>query len=102
MSPYGSARLRGVWRLIYAHNPFYLISACLVLAGCQMSFDMVDEGGRVSWLLMATLVGYTVVLAGVACFIVRSAAFGTTPACCFWCSCCYLWRWRPASIGSSS
>jgi hypothetical protein len=57
-------------RRVCTSNPFYVISACLVLAGLRMSFD---PGARVfqTWVLLAGLAGYTVLLACTAWLLVR-------------------------------
>ena len=62
---------RSVGRFLYNHNPFYLLSACLVLYGLQTAFQ---DGGSVpenAWLLVSTLSGYTLLLAITAYAAVR-------------------------------
>jgi hypothetical protein len=58
-------------RLHYNHNPFYLISTCLVLYGLQAAFhpragELIDP-----WALLAALSGYTLLSAVTAFLIVR-------------------------------
>ena len=62
---------RSVGQFLYNHNPFYLLSACLVLYGLQTAFQ---DGGSVpknAWLLVSTLSGYTLLLAVTAYVVVR-------------------------------
>lgn len=57
-------------RRICTSNPFYVISACLVLAGLRMSFDpraTIFQTG----LLVGSLALYTLLLAVTACLLVR-------------------------------
>ncbi len=65
------SKMPGVVRLLYNHNPFYLISTCLVLYGLQAAFhpaagELIDP-----WALLAALSGYTLVAALTAFAIVR-------------------------------
>lgn len=57
-------------RRIYNHNPFYVISAALVIYGLHVSF-----AGRLDptegWLLVRLLAGYTLMLAGAGIAVVR-------------------------------
>src|ERR1700677_4815270 len=57
-------------RFLYTHNPFYLVSALLVLIGLHeaLSTDSSFTGG---WLLMGVLCGYTLLLAIAGYVIVR-------------------------------
>ena len=57
-------------RFICIHNPFYLISACLVLYGLHISFDGLGGAGA-GWQLMAYLCGYATLLLLVATLVVR-------------------------------
>jgi len=58
------------WRVLYNHNPFYVISALLTLYGLHVSFaDGLDP--TQGWLLMRLLVGYMLLLAAAAILIVR-------------------------------
>lgn len=65
------SKMPGVVRFLYNHNPFYLLSTCLVLYGLQAAFhpaagELIDP-----WALMAALSGYTVLSAVTAFLIVR-------------------------------
>lgn len=67
-------------RLLYVHNPFYLISACLFVYGLKAFFrpdnmDFLYAAGSVDyidpWWLMGSLCGVTVLMASTAYLIVR-------------------------------
>ncbi len=67
-------------RLLYVHNPFYLISACLFVYGLKEFFrpgniDFLFAAGSVSyidpWWLMGSLCGVTLLMATTAFLIVR-------------------------------
>ena len=60
----------GVFQFLYTQNPFYLISACLILYGVQSAFH--PEVGELinPWYLMSTLCGYTLLLAVTAYLII--------------------------------
>ena len=59
-------------RLVYNHNPFYLISACLVLYGARTSISSGhSDVGSDLWSLATILAGCTVVMAITAFLIVR-------------------------------
>ncbi len=57
-------------RALYSHNPFYVISADLVFIGLRMSFDPSAKAFD-TWALIASLAGYTLLLASTACLLVR-------------------------------
>ncbi len=57
-------------RLLYAHNPFYLISAWLVFFGLRVSFN-VNADSFPTWALTLSVAGYTVLLAATACVLIR-------------------------------
>lgn len=57
-------------RLICAHNPFYLISACLALVGLNAAFKTSAEAAD-PWVLLGVLAGYTTLMAATALVIVR-------------------------------
>jgi len=60
-----------VFRLLYIHNPFYLLSAGLILYAFHIAFRP-TEGELINpWALMAALSGYTLLLALTAYVIVR-------------------------------
>jgi hypothetical protein len=60
----------GILRLLSNHNPFYALSAVLVLAGLRMSFDPTARAFP-AWAFLLGLAAYTVLLAGTACVLVR-------------------------------
>lgn len=66
----GRASPRRILRWAYTSNPFYVISADLVFLGLRLSFD---TSGRTfeTGALMAALLGYTLVLATMACLLIR-------------------------------
>jgi len=57
-------------RLIYTHNPFYLISACLALVGLNVGFQT-SSATADPWVLLGVLAGYTALMAVTAFVIVR-------------------------------
>lgn len=61
---------RGLIRWLYCNNPFYVISAALVFLGLRASFD---PNGKVFevWVLLLGMAGYTLLLAGTACLLIR-------------------------------
>jgi len=61
---------RGFVRFLYSKNPFYVVSAGLMLWGLYRSFDTVGAAARADG-LMLWLTGYTVLLAAAAVFLVR-------------------------------
>ncbi len=65
------SKLPGVVRFLYNHNPFYLISTCLVLYGLQAAFHSRPGEWINPWALLAALSGYTVLSAVTAFLIVR-------------------------------
>jgi len=58
-------------RLLYSHNPFYCVSAFLVLWGLGKSFQ-VQGGAAQPELLMSGLAGYALLLAAVGCLLIRA------------------------------
>jgi hypothetical protein len=63
--------LRPILQSLYTHNPFYLLSAGLILYGLQVSFR--PEAGQLvdPWALMIALCSYTVLLGVTAYLVVR-------------------------------
>src|SRR5262249_39516839 len=57
-------------RLLYNHNPFYLIGTLLVLFGMQQCLGR-EPSLATSGLLVAVLGGYTLLLVGVAAVVIR-------------------------------
>src|SRR5438046_5002546 len=70
--PRGPSPITGILRTLYTNNPFYLISAGLMLYGLHVSFRPADGQLINPWALMASLCGYAVVLAGTAYLIIRA------------------------------
>lgn len=66
----GVNELRELIRWVYTNNPFYLISAALVFYGLRVSFDTRGSTFDVGSLMLG-LVGYTLLLAGAAWFLIR-------------------------------
>jgi hypothetical protein len=63
--------MRDMVKFLYTHNPFYLISAAFVLYGLRVAFRADADQWINIWLLMASIVGYTTLLAITAWIIVR-------------------------------
>lgn len=61
---------RGLARLFFTNNPFYLISAWLVFSGLRISFDTGGETFE-TWALIGGLAGYVVLAAVAACVLIR-------------------------------
>ena len=57
-------------RWLYTHNPFYAISAALMLFAVRASYGELQIGSINCWLMMGVLAGYTLLLAGVGVCIV--------------------------------
>jgi hypothetical protein len=66
------AAARGAIRWICTKNPFYVISAALFLIGLRISFGDPNLASD-TWAMMSGLAGYTLLLAGAACLLVRFA-----------------------------
>ncbi len=58
-------------RWLWNHNPFYVISALLLLYGVRASYGAINIGTINCWLMMGVLGGYTLVLAIIGTLIVR-------------------------------
>src|SRR5208283_2497128 len=58
-------------RLLYTHNPFYCVSALLVLWGLEKSFYLHGLKPQPE-LLMSGLAGYAVLLAAVTCLLIHA------------------------------
>ena len=82
-----SAPLRWLVRVVYTHNPFYLLSAWLDFTGLRFSFD---TSGRTfqTEALMLGLIGYTTLLALAAWVLIRVGKVweDVRGADCCWCS----------------
>lgn len=66
-----SASHRSVLRYIYNHNPFYVISAVLMLFAVRSAYGTIEIGSINCWIMMGVLAGYTLLLAGIGVLIVR-------------------------------
>ncbi len=58
-------------RWLYTHNPFYAISAALMLYAVRAGYGELQIGSINCWVMMGVLAGYTLLLAGVGVCIVR-------------------------------
>ena len=56
---------------LYTNNPFYAISAVLMLFGVRSAYGDLQIGEINCWLMMGTLAAYTSLLAGIGVLIVR-------------------------------
>ena len=56
---------------LYNHNPFYVLSAVLVLRAVQTALGELKIGEINCWIMTGVLAGYCVVLAGIGVLIVR-------------------------------
>ena len=65
------AEARFALRWVSTHNPFYVLSAGLFLAGIWITFD--PDKASDTWALMTALAGYTLLLAATAYLLVRFA-----------------------------
>ena len=61
---------RGLVRLLYSSNPFYILSADLIFVGLRISFGS-NRPLSSTWALWFGLAGYTLLLASTACFLIR-------------------------------
>lgn len=57
-------------RIVYTHNPFYAVSACLVLYGLGAAFQP-ERDTYYGWILLGVLAGYTTLMAAAGVLIVR-------------------------------
>ncbi|QDT99300.1 hypothetical protein [Gimesia aquarii] len=62
---------RSVLRYLYNHNPFYVISAVLMLFAVRSAYGTIEIGSINCWIMMGVLAGYTLLLAGIGVLIVR-------------------------------
>lgn len=58
-------------RWLYTHNPFYAISAALMLYAVRAGYGELQIGSINCWVMMGVLAAYTLLLAGVGVCIVR-------------------------------
>src|SRR5690348_9389833 len=61
---------RGLIRVLYTSNPFYVLSADLVFVGLRMSFGSGGPAAE-SWALTGSFAAYTLLLAATACVLIR-------------------------------
>ena len=62
---------RGVAKFLYTHNPFYVISAGLILYGLYQAFRVGDAAVEHPWWLAAALCGYTTIMAATAFLVIK-------------------------------
>ncbi|MFM9965493.1 MAG: hypothetical protein ACKV2Q_30275 [Planctomycetaceae bacterium] len=65
------SRRSSLVRWLYTHNPFYAISAALMLYAVRAGYGELQIGAINCWVMMGVLAGYTLLLAGVGVCIVR-------------------------------
>lgn len=65
------SRRSSLVRWLYTHNPFYAISAALMLYAVRAGYGELQIGSINCWVMMGVLAGYTLLLAGVGVCIVR-------------------------------
>lgn len=58
-------------RWLYTHNPFYAVSAALMLYAVRAGYGELQIGSINCWVMMGVLAAYTLLLAGVGVCIVR-------------------------------
>src|ERR1700733_5177266 len=58
-------------KYLYTHNPFYAISAVLMLYSLRTAYNTLQGGTNNCWLMTGVLAGYTLVLAAIGVLIVR-------------------------------
>lgn len=59
------------WISLYNHNPFYVISALLMLFGVRAAYGELEIGHINCWVVMGSLAGYTLLLGVIGVLIVR-------------------------------
>ena len=64
-------QLRGIARFLYTQNPFYLLSACLVLYGLRVGFEASSTDPANAWYLAGALGGYTLLMGLTAFLVIR-------------------------------
>src|SRR5690606_20125594 len=62
---------RTLGSLLYNHNPFYVISAVLMLYAVRSLYGELEIGAINCWIMMGVFAGYTALLAGIGVLIVR-------------------------------
>ncbi|MEX2287400.1 MAG: hypothetical protein WD648_09945, partial [Planctomycetaceae bacterium] len=66
-----SARPPSILKYIYTHNPFYAISASLMMFAVLKAYGTIEVGTINTWIMAGVLAGYTLVLAVIGVLIVR-------------------------------
>ena len=66
-----SAQRPSVLRYLYTHNPFYAVSAVLMLYAIWAAYSRLEFGAGNTWLMTGVLGGYTLLLATIGVWIVR-------------------------------
>ena len=56
---------------LYTNNPFYVISAVLMLYGVRTAYGRLEIGSIDCWIMLGVLAAYTILLAGITVAIVR-------------------------------
>ena len=59
------------WKSLYTQNPFYVISAVLMLYAVRAAYGKLEIGEINCWLMMGVLAAYTLVLAVIGVMIIR-------------------------------
>ena len=65
------ARPHPIVKYIYTHNPFYAISASLMLYAVLKAYGTLEVGAINTWIMAGVLAGYTLLLAVIGVLIVR-------------------------------
>jgi hypothetical protein len=66
-----TAQRPSIMKYLYTHNPFYAISAVLMLYSIRAAYEKLNGGVSNCWLMTGVLAGYTLVLATIGVWIVR-------------------------------
>ncbi|MBT4864963.1 MAG: hypothetical protein HON53_07595 [Planctomycetaceae bacterium] len=66
-----SSKFPSIFKSLYTHNPFYLLSTCFVLYAIKRAFRPELMGYIDPWALMASLTGFTMLAAVTAWVVVR-------------------------------
>jgi len=60
-----------ILKYLYTHNPFYAMSAVLMLYSIRAAYEKLNGGATNCWWMTGVLAGYTLVLAAIGVWIVR-------------------------------
>ena len=66
-----TSRSPSLVRYLVTHNPFYAISAVMLMYSVRAAYGELEIGSINCWLMMGVLAGYTLVLAGIGVMLVR-------------------------------